>query len=112
MVSKKMPVNPDLIRKNIELSKRGVRIRVFVKPGSNETKLVAEEDELVFYTEEPPVAGRANASLIRFIARAIRISPSKITIVRGLRDRLKIVEIQDVDLEEIVNSLSNIAEPW
>jgi len=107
-----MPVNPEVVRKNIEESKNGVRIRFYVKPNSNRTALVVEEDELVFYTDEPPVAGRANASLIRFIARSLGISTSKIRIVRGQRDRLKVVEVEDVNPDFVVEKLASVAEPW
>ncbi|MCE4600820.1 MAG: DUF167 domain-containing protein [Desulfurococcales archaeon] len=107
-----MPVNQDLIKKNVREIGRGVVIQFYVKPDSNRTTLVVEEDELVFYTDEPPVGGRANASLIKFLSKTLRVSPSKIRIVKGSRDRLKIVEVNDVTLDDVVKMLSEAAEPW
>ncbi len=107
-----MPVNPEVIEKLVEETSKGVRIRVYVRPESNRVAMVLEEDELVFYTDEPPVQGRANASLIRFLSRALGVSVSRIDIVRGARDRLKIVEIRDVSKEEIVRRLAEAVEPW
>ncbi len=107
-----MPVNPEAVRKQVEESRNGVRIRVYVKPEQPRTMLVLEEDELVFYTEEPPVQGRANASLIRFLSRVFNVSPGMVRIVRGQRDRLKIVEVEGVDVERAVELLAEAAEPW
>ncbi len=107
-----MPVNPDIIRRSIEEVGEKIRIRFYVKPNSNKIALVAEEDELVFYTDEPPVRGRANASLIKFLSKSLKISTSKIRIVRGLKDRVKIVEIDGISSEDLINTLSRVAEPW
>lgn len=107
-----MPVNPEVIEKLVEETSRGVRFRVYVKPESNKVALVLEEDELVFYTDEPPVEGRANASLIRFIARALGVSTSRVDIVRGARDRLKVVEVRDLPKEQVVARLAEAAEAW
>lgn len=107
-----MPVNPEVIERLVEEVDGRVRFQVYVKPESNRVALVLEEDELVFYTDEPPIEGRANASLIRFIARAIGVSTSRVDIVRGLRDRLKIVEVRDVPKEQVVARLAEAAEAW
>jgi len=109
---RRMPVNPDAIRKLIEPGKRGLRVRVYVKPGSNRVSLVLEEDELVFYTDEPPIEGRANASLIRFMARALGVNPRAVNIVSGARSRLKVLEIEGVGEEDLVSALASAAEAW
>ncbi len=46
---------------------------IYVKPRSRETKLVVEGGELVFYTTEPPVGGRANASLVKYLSRRLGV---------------------------------------
>ena len=43
----------------VEEAHGGVKLRGYVKPRSRETRLALEEGELVFYTEEEPVKGRA-----------------------------------------------------
>jgi uncharacterized protein YggU (UPF0235/DUF167 family) len=107
-----MPVNPEVVRKLVEPYKEGSRFTVYVKPDSNQVALILEEDELVFYTDEPPVQGRANASLIRFIARALGISTSKVSIIRGLRDRFKTVYVEGLDPDTVAERLAQAAEPW
>ena len=96
----------------VEASSRGVRIRVYVKPDSQRDALVLEEDELVFYTTEPPVRGRANAALIRAVSRALGVSTSRVRIVSGQRSRVKIVEVEDVDPEYALERLAQVVEPW
>ncbi len=85
-----------------------VELQVYVKPESNETKLVLEGGELVFYTEEPPVAGRANASLIKYLAKALKIPAQRIEIVRGVRDRTKTVRIYEVAKDRALEALKKI----
>jgi len=76
-----------------------------VKPREQEEKITIEEGELVFYTREPPIAGRANASLLNFLSRKLRIPRSKIEIVHGKRDRSKTVRIYDARIEDIVKRI-------
>ncbi|MCE4625467.1 MAG: DUF167 domain-containing protein [Desulfurococcales archaeon] len=107
-----MPVNVEVIRKLIEPYKEGAKFQVYVKPESNRVALVLEEDELVFYTDEPPVGGRANASLIRFVSRALGVSPHKVDIVYGHRSRVKTVYVEGVDPDTLAERLAEVAEPW
>jgi len=107
-----MPVNPEALKKLVEPYKDGSKIRVYVKPESNRVALVLEEDELVFYTDEPPIEGRANASLLRYLYRNLGLSPQNVEIVYGHRSRLKEVYIKGVQPEELVEKLAEIAEAW
>ena len=94
-----------VVRKHVCAGKGFVDIEVYVKLESGEAKLVVEGDDLVFYTDEPPLQGRANASLIRYLSRVLHLSPSKIDVVYGVRERLKRVRIYDVDFEQVVEKL-------
>jgi len=86
---------------------KNIELEFYVKPRSKETKLVLEGNTLVFYTTEPPVKGKANASLIKYIARKLGISSSKISITRGLQSQLKLVKIQteEQDKNKLVKKL-------
>ncbi len=107
-----MPVNPEALKKLIEPYKDGSKIRVYVKPESSKVALVLEEDELVFYTDEPPVGGRANASLLKYIYKGLGLSPQSVDIVYGHRSRVKEVYIAGVSPEELAERLAKIVEPW
>ncbi len=89
----------------IETSK-GPVIQVYVKPSSDREELVLEEGDLVFYTREPPVEGRANSALIRYLSRHLKIPSSRIDIVYGWRKRSKRILFIDTDPDELAEKLS------
>lgn len=65
----------------------------------------------MFYTDEPPLEGRANASLVNFLARGLKVSVKNVEIVHGTRSRSKVVEIRDVaDADSILERLAAIVE--
>ncbi|WP_460125502.1 DUF167 domain-containing protein [Stetteria hydrogenophila] len=107
-----MPVPAETLRKLLEDYGDRVRFPVYVRPESNRTALVLEGDELVFLTEEPPVEGRANASLVRFLARALGVNRSQVEIVHGARSRAKVVEIRGLDADAVSERLAEVVEPW
>ncbi len=52
---------------------------------------------LVARVSAPALDGRANRALCKLLARHLRVAPSRVTIVRGLRARDKLVEVDGVD---------------
>ena len=105
-------VPAEVIERMLEVLEGRVRIRIAVKPDSPRTALVLEGDELVFYTSEPSVAGRDNASLIGFLSRVLGVSGGGIEIVGGARGGVKVVEIRGLDPEIIASRLAEVAEAW
>ena len=49
----------------------------------------------------PPVDGAANAAIARLLARALGVSPSSISVVKGRPAREKIVEVAGLGAAEI-----------
>lgn len=92
----------DALRKQIQEGPDYVDIVLYVKPESSFTGLRMELGELVFYTDEPPIGGRANASLVRFFSRLLRIPSSRVEIVHGARSRTKRLRIHGVSAEEVM----------
>jgi uncharacterized protein (TIGR00251 family) len=95
----------EALRKLITEGSGFVDIQVYVKPEARFTGLRMEAGELVFYTEEPPLQGRANASLIRFFSRLLGVQPSKVDIVYGHRSRTKKVRVYDIDAETLIQKI-------
>jgi uncharacterized protein (TIGR00251 family) len=58
----------------------------------------------------PPVEGEANRAVARLLARALRVPPSAVTVVRGERGRDKIVRIDGLALGEIEARVARLAE--
>jgi hypothetical protein len=50
-------------------------------------------DRLRIRVSAPPVEGKANAALVRFLARQCRVTRSRVRVVAGESDRDKVVEI-------------------
>jgi uncharacterized protein YggU (UPF0235/DUF167 family) len=105
-----VPVEVDKVAGLVEGVKGGVRFRVYVKPESPEDKLVLEGGDLVFYTSEPPVRGRANAALVRYLARLLGVSRVDVEIVRGLRERTKIIVVRGITPGEAAARLAESVE--
>ncbi len=95
----------EAVKKHVLEGRDFVDIIVFVKPDSRFTGLRLEAGELVFYTEEPPIEGRANASLVRYLSRVLGVQTRSIEIVYGVRSRSKRVRVKGLDAETAVYKL-------
>jgi hypothetical protein len=74
----------------LRLRDRGLELRVRVMPGTSRVGFDGlYGDRLKVRITAPPVGGAANEALIRFIARALRVAPSRGRVVAGARDRSK-----------------------
>ena len=69
-------------------------LKVRVQPRSAADALGGiREGALVVRLTAPPVDGKANAALARFLGRALRVPPSAIEVLRGAAGRDKLVRI-------------------
>ena len=68
-------------------------LNIRVTPNAKQNKVVKEDERLKVYLTAPPVEGKANKALIKFLAEYFQTKRSKINIVRGLKSRDKVVEI-------------------
>ncbi|NPA04825.1 MAG: DUF167 domain-containing protein [Crenarchaeota archaeon] len=100
-----MPTIEQVLAKKLHEGKGFTDIEIYVKPESPETKLVVEGDDLVLYVDEPPLEGRANAALVRYLTRILGIPRQRIRIVHGLRSRLKVVRIEDMSYDQVYEKL-------
>ncbi|MFA6410869.1 MAG: DUF167 domain-containing protein [Candidatus Buchananbacteria bacterium] len=65
-----------------------------VIPNSSQTKIIEEkEGYLKIKLQAPPVDGKANAELIKFLAKRYGVSKSKVEILKGLTAKEKLVRI-------------------
>jgi len=69
----------------------------------------AARDELAGWREgvlavrvtAPPVGGRANAALVRLLADALGLAPSRLSVVSGASARLKRVRVEGLSPDEV-----------
>ncbi len=70
-------------------------ISIKVIPHSAKDEVVEEKQNyLKIKLKALPIKGRANKSLIKFLAKKYQVSPSQIQIIKGLTSKNKLVRIQ------------------
>ncbi len=71
------------------------QIKVRVIPRAKKTEIVATlaDGTLKIKLKAPPVDGKANEELVRFLSEEFDVAKSKIEIVRGEKGRNKVIEI-------------------
>lgn len=81
-----------------------VSVRV-VPRSSNEGVAGFEGGVVRIRLNAPPVEGKANEALVRFLAKTVGVPKSRITLVSGERGRSKIVRIAGVTREALMAAL-------
>jgi hypothetical protein len=81
---------------------------VRVQPrASREAILGWQQDALRLAVTAPPVEGEANDALRRLLARALRVAPSAVSVVRGERGRDKVVRVEGMTGVELRSRLAD-----
>jgi uncharacterized protein len=69
-------------------------ISVKAKPAAREERVEKiDETNFVVSIKEPPVKGKANASIARALARYFKVSNSQVRLVTGFSSKQKVFEI-------------------
>lgn len=69
-------------------------LKIYLQPRSSKNEIVGSyRDGIKVRITAPPVEGRANEALVRFLAGELKIPASQIEIVRGLHSREKTIRI-------------------
>ena len=77
----------------------GVRLTVHIQPGASQTEIVGRYGEAIkLRLAAPPVEGRANEALLRFLASRLGVPTRAVTLVRGAASRAKMVDVAGVDV--------------
>jgi uncharacterized protein len=78
------------------------RIAIKVHPRAKRTAITGRLGEAYkLDLKAPPVDGKANEECIRFFAELAGVSRSSVRIVQGAAARMKVVEIEGVEMGEI-----------
>jgi len=69
-------------------------LTIYVQPGAKHNEIIGMHgDALKIKLATPPIEGRANIALVRYIATLFEVPLSQITLKRGVKSRRKIFEI-------------------
>ncbi len=88
------------MRKNwLSQTDTGFRLAVQISPNGKKSEILsATDDALRIRLQAPPVDGKANEALIRFIADLCDLPKSHIQIAHGFTSRKKLLEIKTAAL--------------
>ena len=78
-------------RIDVRLTPRGGRDRIDGWDG----------DVLRVRVAAPPAEGRANEAMLRVVAKALGLPPSRLTLVAGAQSRTKVIEVDGLTRDEI-----------
>jgi len=81
---------------------KDLTIKIYLQPKASKNEIVGPyRDGIKVRVTAPPVEGKANEALIRFLAKKFGISPSCIEIIKGLHSREKTLRISATVLDEL-----------
>lgn len=83
-----------------------MRLQLHVQPRASRTEVAGPHGgALRIRLAAPPVDGEANAELVAFLARRLRVPKAAVTIVRGETGRRKVVEVAGVSVGDAAAAL-------
>ncbi|AWN73628.1 DUF167 domain-containing protein [Legionella anisa] len=72
----------------------GLILHVYVQPGAKKTEIVGiHEGELKIRLNIPPIEGRANKALLKYIAQIFKVPARNVILQRGDKSRHKILRV-------------------
>jgi uncharacterized protein (TIGR00251 family) len=88
----------------------GVYVRLRVSPGAKSTavKGLYGEGAIKLSVAAPPVEGKANVEVERYLARLFGLSRSEVTVVKGASSRDKLVFVSEIGPDEIRTHLRTL----
>ena len=91
---------------NIKACREGIQFSAVIQPRSSKNKICGLQDKsLKIYLTSPPVDGAANKMCIKFLAKILNISPSRIIIATGQKGRNKIIRVEGMDASEFLKKM-------
>ncbi len=81
-------------------------LKIYLQPKSSKNEIVGPyRDGIKVKVTAPPVEGKANEALIRFLVKEWKISPSQIEIIKGHHSREKTLRISGDEAPESVKRI-------
>ncbi len=79
-----------------------VTLTLHIQPGAKRTEFAGRHgDALKIRLAAPPVDGKANEALLRFVAETLHLPKSSVALKSGQTSRRKVVEVIGATAEEI-----------
>ncbi|AOZ68580.1 hypothetical protein LPB142_03990 [Rhodobacter xanthinilyticus] len=75
------------------LAKSGAEIALRVTPKASRNRIVLEDGQLRVYVTVIPEDGKANAEVVKLLAKALGVAKSRLTLIRGQTARDKVFRL-------------------
>jgi uncharacterized protein (TIGR00251 family) len=93
----------------IKRSSEGINLPCMIQPRSSQNKIVGLYGELLkIKLTAPPVDGKANAALIKYLSKVIDVPRGTMTITSGLTSRRKTVRFTGINIEDLINKIIEV----
>lgn len=90
-------------------TKEGVRLEIKVQPRSSRNQIAGVQDGILkIKLTAPPVDGEANLALIEYLSSLLGVPKRSINLIKGEISRNKLVEINGIKREFLLNKVGNI----
>ncbi|XLZ69604.1 DUF167 domain-containing protein [Massilia sp. SR12] len=85
----------------------GVRLAVQIQPNAKKSEVVGVlDDALKIKLAAQPIEGKANEALVKWLAGALGVSRSAVTLTHGQTNKKKLLVVAGVGLEDVVRLLN------
>ncbi len=104
-----MKNNPPLSGLKITDSENGVIFTVHVQPRAFRNEVCGcQGEELKLRLTAPPVDDAANRLCVEFLAKALGVAKSRVTIIAGAKSRHKTIRVEEIGSRAVRDSLTSI----
>lgn len=112
-----MPANPESPFTNTSWLTTGknnapviaVHVAVHAQPGAKRTAVVGVHgDRLKIALASPPVDGKANATLIKYLSKELGVSKSSVRLLSGDTSREKRIEVVGLSTDDLLEALKKL----
>ena len=84
----------------------GVSFAVRLQPKAKKTAILGDmEGALKLAVTAPPIEGRANEALVKFVAQLLNVARSSVTIAAGTTSRNKVIRVEGLTAEQVRSRL-------
>ncbi|MFC1932331.1 DUF167 domain-containing protein [Chloroflexota bacterium] len=84
-------------------------IVVQVQPNASQNKVLRFEDGVWYLrVAAPPIKGKANQELLKFLSDILGISKSNLTIEKGITSKRKVIVIKGLTQNQVVGQLEKL----
>jgi uncharacterized protein (TIGR00251 family) len=85
----------------------GVRLAVQIQPNAKRTEVVGVlDDALKIKLAAQPIEGKANEALVKWLADALGVPRSAVTLTHGQTNKKKLLQVAGVSVEDVARLLT------